>query len=381
MWESIYLNTGTFGPMPHGVTDALVRAYRWIGSKGPYHPEVRDRLGLEYQGAREVVAHLLGVAPQEVTLTRNVSEGINLIAGGFDWEAGDEVILTDQEHESGFLPWLHLARTKGLRIKILALTTSHREILSGLETLFTPRTRLLALSHVTCTTGLRLPVREICQISHKRGIPVLLDGAQAVGQFPVQLKEIGCDFYAACGHKWLLGPMGVGMLYIHTAYLPRLKLPQIGWGSHEVFDWETLEYTLKNSAERYEYGTRALPLYAALRKGIEYVAAWDLEKITGYVTRLASYTKDRLLQIPGIHVHSPLDPATSTGLVTFSSEDIPGEELLARLWSRWKVLGRPVKKPHGVRISLAFFTQEAEVETLLYGIEQIIAERRKDHGI
>jgi selenocysteine lyase/cysteine desulfurase len=379
--ESIYLNTGTFGPMPRVVVEELTQTYQFILSKGPFHPVVRDELTKRYLKARESVAHFIGAEPREVTFTRNVSEGINIIAGGVDWKPGDEVIVTDQEHESGLLPWLHLAKTQGLQVKILTLTPSYPQILSRLMSLLTSRTRLLALSHVTCSTGLRLPVEEICRIAHKRGVPVLLDGAQAVGQFPVNVKEIGCDFYAACGHKWLLGPMGVGMLYIHPVYLSRLQMRQVGWGSNSTFDWETYEYTLKTSAERYEYGTRAVPLYTAMEKGIEFVSAWDLQEIASRVARLASYTKDRLLQIPGVHIHSPLDPALSTGLMTFSLDNIQSEELLTVLWSRWKILSRLVKKPDGVRISIAFFTQEAEIEVFLQGIEKIAGERRKTHGL
>ncbi|HWP49895.1 MAG TPA: aminotransferase class V-fold PLP-dependent enzyme [Candidatus Limnocylindrales bacterium] len=379
--ESLYLNTGTFGPMPRVVVEELTRIYRFILSKGPFHPAVKDELTKGYLKARERVARLIGADPQEVAFTRNVSEGINLVAGGFDWKPGDEVIITDQEHESGLLPWLHLARTRGLQVKVLTLTNSHSQILSKLADLLTSRTRLLALSHVTCSTGLRLPVEEICRIAHKKGIPVLLDGAQAVGQFPVNVKEIGCDFYAACGHKWLLGPLGVGMLYIHPAYLSQLQISQIGWGSCSTFDWETYTYTLKTSAERYEYGTRAVPLYMALEKGIEFLSAWDLQEIASRVAHLVSYTKDRLLQIPEVRLYSPLDPTLSTGLITFSLDILPGEELLTLLWSRWKILSRLVKKPDGVRISIAFFTQEAEIEVFLQGIEKIVAERRKTHGL
>lgn len=171
--NSIYLNTGTYGPLPRVVAEEIVKVYRFIEEQGTFAKPVTDALYAGYEEAREKVAALWGVESDEVALTRNTSDGINIIASGLPWREGDEVIISDQEHSSGILPWLNLARRRGIRVKVLRLVNDGEAILSKLEGMIGPRTRLIFLSHVTCHTGLRLPVAQICRLAHDKGVLII----------------------------------------------------------------------------------------------------------------------------------------------------------------------------------------------------------------
>ncbi len=200
--NSIYLNTGTFGPMPTAVADEIRRVYGEIERQGTFSPAVFWQMELEgFEALRKQVAALLHADPAEITLTRNVTDGINIVLHGLDWQPGDQVILTDQEHPSGTVPWLALAERAGVALRWLELVADADEIVARFERLLTPRTRLAQLSHVSCLTGLRLPMERLCRLARQAGVLTLVDGAHAEGQFAVDVRALDCDFYAACGHK------------------------------------------------------------------------------------------------------------------------------------------------------------------------------------
>ncbi|MFN2168009.1 MAG: aminotransferase class V-fold PLP-dependent enzyme, partial [Anaerolineae bacterium] len=313
---AIYLNTGTFGPLPSVVADEIRRAYGLIEQLGTFSPQVFWHMELQgYEALRHQVANLLQASADEVVLTRNVTDGINIVLHGLSWQPGDEVILTDQEHPSGTVPWLALAERTGVRLRWLELVHDADEILKRFQQLVTSRTRLAQLSHVSCLTGLRLPVQRLCALARQAGVLTLVDGAHAEGQFAVDVRALGCDFYAACGHKWLLGPQGVGMLYIHRQHVQHLQPIWLGWDVQQPFDRPRRSYHLQTTAARFEQSTRPWPLYLAFGKAIEYVEGVGMDAIEQRVRRLRQGFIADLATIPGITVHSPTDATLGTGLV------------------------------------------------------------------
>ena len=204
--NTIYMDTARVGPTSRGVSEAILREYQKILTEGnwdvdPYSslPDVRDTLG-----------SFLGVSGDEIALMRCVSEGISTVAYGLDLKDGDEVVVSEEEHPSGMLVWLNLVETLGIKIKKVSVSPDPYLVMSSLESALTERTRIVSMSHVTTDTGTILPAKEIVRLSHNGGVPVLFDGAQSVGQIPVNLRDIGCDFYAFTGHKWLMGSLGTG---------------------------------------------------------------------------------------------------------------------------------------------------------------------------
>lgn len=367
--NTIYLNTGTFGPMPTVVADEIRRVYGEIERQGTFSPAIFWQMELEgFEALRQQVAALLHVDPAEVALTRNVTDGINIVLHGLDWQPGDQVILTDQEHPSGTVPWLALAERTGVELRWLALTNDADEIAARFQSLLTPRTRLAQLSHVSCLTGLRLPIEQLSRLARQAGVLTLVDGAHAEGQFAVDVAALDCDFYAACGHKWLLGPQGVGMLYVRREHVERLRPIWLGWDVAQPFDRATRSYQLQDTAARFEQSTRAWPLYLAFGKAIELIEGVGLAAIEARVQGLRRDFISQLRAVPGVTVLSPLDPALGTGLVTVRVAGWSYDGLQQRLWEQQRIITNVIREYNALRFSLAFFTSEDEIALALQAI-------------
>ncbi len=370
----IHLNTGGFPPALKPVTDEVVRLYRLLEEESLYSPPVWEQVMEGMEGVRRRTAHHWNVKPEEIALTENVSQGANIVANSLRWQEDDEVIFTDSEHSSGTLPWLNLARRWGVRPQALEISLDPQETLHRFEALLSPRTRLVYVSHVLCTNGLRLPVEYMVEMAHHHGALIMLDGAQAEGQFAVDVRALGCDFYAGCGHKWLLGPQGTGMLYLRQELLPELENGEIGWGSVQSFDREHSTFELLPSAARFEYGTRYWPLFLGLGRAIEYMEGIGLEEIEAHMQPLAAWLKEELQHIPGAVVESPLDPAWATGIVTFSLDGLDSQTIHRALWEGWRVL-----LPHGdprwkrQRVCVAFFVNEEDLDRLLVSLRALVS--------
>ncbi len=371
-----YLNTGTLGPSPRPVTERLFELYRAWQEAGPGNPEVYRAASQASLVAKERIAAFLGVTPDELALTGNSTDGINLVAGGIQWRAGDEVVISDQEHPAGLLIWLHLRQTKGIRIRIARLSSESRSRnVEEVESLITSRTRLVALSHVSSMTGLRLPAREITEIAHARGIPILWDGAQSAGQFPLDLRSIGCDFYSVNGHKWLLGPIGTGALFVSRDALVELVPDRVGSGSEERYTYaEDGELVFPKTARRFEFATRCHPLWQAWPKALAFLEQVGLEAIRRRSLELSQRLRRGLAAVRGLTVVGPVeDERLMTGLVTCRLEGFSAEELYQALFTRFGVVTRPVAEMGAIRFSVAFFNTEEEIDQALRAVETLAA--------
>lgn len=367
--QSVYLNTGTFGPLPTPVAEEIRRVYGQIEQQGTFSPSVFWQMELEgFERVRTQLAMLLGVSPQELALTRNVTDGINIIRHGLEWRPADEVILTDQEHPSGVVPWLDLAERSGVRLRWLELVPDADEIVARFQRLLSPSTRLAQFSHVSCLTGLRLPVERLCWIARKAGVLTLIDGAHAEGQFAVDANALGCDFYTACGHKWLLGPQGVGMLFVRREHMERLKPSWLGWDVNQTFDRAQLRSEMPPAASRFEQSTRPWPLYLAFGKAIEFVEQVGLTEIEDRVRTLRRSFVAALSAIPGVRLHSPTVAALGTGLVTATIAGWQFDHLSQHLWDTKRIITNVIREYNAVRFSLAFFTSEEELSIVLEAI-------------
>lgn len=374
--NSVYLNTGTFGPLPTVAADEIRRAYSEVERLGTFAPSIFAEMELEgFEAVRGQVAALLGAQPAEIALTRNVTDGINIVLHGIDWQAGDEVILTDQEHPAGSVPWLALAQRTGVVLRWLELSLDADEVVRRFAALLTPQTRLAQFSHVSCLTGFRLPVERLCAAARQAGVLTLIDGAHAEGQFSVELAALGCDFYAACGHKWLLGPQGVGMVAIRRDLVETLRPLWLGWDVQQFYDRANRSYQLQNTAARFEQSTRPWPLYLAFGKSIDFIESIGLDAIAARVQAMRRQFVADLLSTPGVTVLSPLEGAAGTGLMTVAVEGWPCEALQARLWERHRVITNVIREFNALRFSIAFFTTEAELALALSAIQLALQER------
>src|SRR5262245_7113792 len=229
----VNLNTGSFGPLPRPVFDHATALRRRL-AEAPMDFLVRQAPPLLWQ-AREQLASLLGGDPHRLVFTANVTAAINLVAAALRLAAPGEVLLTDHEYGAMHWCWERAAARQGLTLRTFPLPTlphSPDEIVEAACAAFTPRTRLFFFSHVLSPTGMVLPARELCAEARRRGILTVIDGAHAPAFIPVNLDELGCDFYGANCHKWLLAPTGSGFLYLGAGSEDRLQPLQVSWGWH-----------------------------------------------------------------------------------------------------------------------------------------------------
>ncbi|MBI3970748.1 MAG: aminotransferase class V-fold PLP-dependent enzyme [Chloroflexi bacterium] len=371
--HSTYLNTGGLGPTPRAATAEALRLYQLIGEYGNDTRVVRRELDAGAALARTTLARTFGVRPEHIAFMRAVSEGLSAVGHGLDWREGDEVVITDQEHPAGILPWLTLRDRYGIVVRCLPVSDAPANsvvLLDNLSSLLGPRTRIVALSHVTTETGVRLPAREICALVHERcpAAAVGFDGAQSAGQFPIDLAEIGCDFYSATGYKWLLGHHGTSFLYIRYIrpdWLPRLKPSWSGPGASARLDRQTLAWDPQPTPTRFEFGGRHWPLYSALGKAVRLLSDVGLAAIEARSTQLAGRLKAELSAIPGVTVYTPAAASLCTGIVTAGLAGWTGSDLIATLRTRWNITGRAAHGNRAIRLSVAFFTSDEEIDAVL----------------
>jgi selenocysteine lyase/cysteine desulfurase len=313
---------------------------------------------------------MLGCDAEELAFTRNATEGINIVANGVPLAGGDEIILSTEEHVGNAVTWVALARRVGVRLRrFVPSVASAGANLERIADLIGPRTRLIAVPHVTTTTGLVLPVREIAALARPKGITVFVDGAQGPGAIPVDLHALGCDAYATSGHKWLLGPKETGLLYVRRDMLDAVGPRHVGAYSAAEFDFAGEALAWHPGAQRYEYGTVSVPLRRGLGAALTFLDTVGLDTILERDARLAGTAAAGLRRIDGVRILSPERREWCAPMVTFALAGVDTQALLVHL-ERARIRARGVWEGglSGVRVSFHVHNSEAEVEALLEAV-------------
>ena len=368
-----YVNTGWSGPSPLRVVNAIKERVDYEMNQGPTSPEVYES-GKEIQSrAREAVARLLNASPEEVILTQNTTEGLNKVINGLPWRQGDEIITFDLEHSSVLIPSYFQQHRHGAVVKVLSVAPDEEpdRILEKIEAAISARTRLVFLSHVEYSSGLRLPVKEIRQLTKKHGSLLLLDGAQSTGQMPLDMAAMDCDFYSMPGQKWLLGPEGVGGLFIRRDLIDRVEPVFVSsWAAKPSDDPYSFEPN-PSTIDKLLLSSTSVPLQAGLLAAIEFMQEIGIERIEQRNLDLAGLMKEALAETPRVRLISPLNRNSSSGLVSFAVEGIDPTDAVAQLWQGHRIVARPVKFPAGIRVSLHFFNTEEEVEQVVGAVRDL----------
>ena len=365
----IYLNAGTFGPLPDCVTQAMQECIQNDWQIGRLGTAAFETIATTYSNARSGVASLLNADVKEIALTDNTGEGLNIISFGINWREGDEVITTNHEHISLLAPLYQLRDRYGIVIRVADIgPTAELPVLKAIADLVTPRTRLISISHVTWTTGAVLNISEVAYMGQEWGIPVLIDGAQSAGAIPIDVKALGVDFYAIPMQKWLCGPDGTGALYVRKEMLHLVTPTYVGYWSikhEEDFEWELLD-----SAQRFEVGgrhTAAIAGQAAvlnwLEKTVEY--KWLFERIIS----LSGYAYKSLIEVPGLTMLTPR-PGES-GLVSFKLEERDDAEIVTVLRDKYNIFIRNIPSTKSLRISTGFYNTEEEIDILVAALKEM----------
>jgi selenocysteine lyase/cysteine desulfurase len=367
--EVVYLNVGTYGIMPEPALKAFQEAQAEFERKGVASTA---NLGGKANETRERLAKLLGASSKEIAFTRDATDGINLVLSGMTWQPGDEVITTTEEHEAMIHPLLYLQATRGIVVKRIDVSSDAAVMLERLNATVTPRTRLVGMSHVTCETGTRLPGHEICQWARERGILSLLDGAQALGAFPVNVCELGCDFYTSNGHKWLCGPKGTGVFYGRLDKLVELSPAHVGAGSLAWVDVNTGAAEPWASGLRFEYGTRAWGVYVGLGASLDWYESLGWSNVYEHIKSLSMYAKQRILEHPYLQLLSPVEWEASSGLIVFKAHGNLCFEIGRVLREKYHIVTRMIPHFNAVRITTAHFNNEGDVDKLMTGLDTIV---------
>ncbi|WP_069801236.1 aminotransferase class V-fold PLP-dependent enzyme [Thermogemmatispora onikobensis] len=355
-----YLNTGTFGPLPRCVIEAMHERLQEEWQEGRLGAGAHASLLGHYQEARRRCAELLNASVDEIALTDNTGEGLNIIAFGLNWREGDEVITTNHEHISALAPLYQLRERYGVRLRIADLgERGERPAEEEIARLITPRTRLIVLSHVSFMTGARFDVSAVTALGRRHGLPVLVDGAQAAGAIAVDVQELEVDFYAFPMHKWLCGPDGTGGLYVRQTALSQVQSTYVGYYSlkHE----QSGAWGLHETAQRFELGGRQTAALAGQSRVLRWLGEevghrWVQERIAA----LNRYAAELLSEVPGVSVLTP-QPGAS-GLLSFTFTRAEPEAVVRRLAEEHNVLIRSIHERQALRLSTGFYNTEEELE-------------------
>jgi cysteine desulfurase / selenocysteine lyase len=333
-----------------------------------------------FEGARETVRRFINArSTREVIFTRGTTEAINLVAqswGGRNLQAGDEVLITHLEHHSNIVPWQMICAAKGARVLAAPLTAAGEVDLPAFEKMLTPRTRLVAIAHISNALGTVLPVTRMITLAHDRGIPVLLDGAQAIAHRPVDVRELDCDFYAFSGHK-VYGPTGIGVLYGRESLLA--AMPPWQGGGDMILTVAIEGSTYNELPWKFEAGTPNISGAVGLGAALEYVDSLGRERIAAHEQQLLARATARLRAVPGLDLVGTA--ADKAGVVSFTWRGIHPHDV-GTILDREGIAVRsghhcamPVMTYYGlpatVRASFGCYNTHADIDRLIAGLERV----------
>jgi cysteine desulfurase/selenocysteine lyase len=302
----IYLDNGATTQTPVQAVRAMEDYFfKYAANHGRGAHRLAHQTTEHYENARETVSQFLNAPVENTVFTRNTTESINIVAQGLPWEKGDHVVTTLVEHHSNLLPWMRL-QDQGVNITVVEPDEYGIVQPSQIEEAITAKTKVIAVTHISNVFGSVQDVKSICRLAGEKEILTVVDGAQSAGHMPVDFKDIGCDFFAAPGHKALLGPQGTGILCMKDPY--SIKTPDIGGGS--VTSVTVSDYELDRSPSRFEAGTPNIPGVIGLGRAVEYVQGLGVENIESYEKKLAKKAAKGLASIDGIDVYGPDDRAS-----------------------------------------------------------------------
>lgn len=376
------LNTGSFGPLPVPVFERATELRRMLAA-GPTNFFVRQAPPLLWE-ARERAARFLGTVPQRLVFTSNVSAAINLVASGLKLNAPGEILMSDHEYGAMIWCWERVAQRQGLTIRTFALptmATDPAEIVDAAARAMTRRTRLLFFSHVLSPTGLVLPAKELCAEARRRGVLTVVDGAHAPVYVPLDVSDVGADFYTSNLHKWLLAPSGAGFLAVGPGNEDRLQPLHVSWGYYpdKYPIGEGTRAVGPDAQDAYgstprvrflEFeGTRDICPWLAVPAAIDFQSEYGFDAVRGRIAELGAYTR-RVIGGVGLPLATPEPCRAMTAFELPPGSSAP--ELRAALWAR-RVEIPVIERPERLllRVSHHFYTTEAEIDRLAEVLKEI----------
>ncbi len=378
--EMTYLNVATHGLTPQPVLDRYLEMITLTARYGHLRYTSDDVPG--YHRARLAVARILDVPPSWIAFSRNATDGINYVLGSLTWQPDDEVIISNQEHPAITHPWEYGLRRGVFQGKTVSVDPDPAVTLRNLEELITPHTRLIAISHISSQTGIRIPWTDICAMvkrlnaaGRERPILTLTDGTQELGQWLVSIPKIGCDFYVSNGHKWLGGPKGSGILVATPEACQHLSPPYMAGGIDDVGGGPDRIADIMNHVNApimFETGTQNLAVVSILADAIEWLDNLGWDWVEQREQTLATYLRTQLKTLPGIIMLTPDAWDRSSAITSFGLEGVDAQHIHKTLWDQ-RIIQRPVPELNGIRIATPYFTSEEELDRLIDALRPLRA--------
>jgi selenocysteine lyase/cysteine desulfurase len=360
----IHLNNGGVCPSPKVVQDAMKRYLDYSNQATSYH--MWGHLEPEVEGVRIRLARAFGCDPEEMAITRNASEALEICQMGLDLQQGDEVLTTGQDYPRMLTTWDQRARRDGIVVKKVSFPApppSMQFLIDQIEAGITPRTKVILFCHITNLSGQMFPVREICRMARDRGIDTIVDGAHAFAHFPFKRDDLECDYYGTSLHKWLLAPHGTGFLYVKRDKIEKL--------------WPLMaapESMNDNIRKFEEIGTHPAANHNAIGEALTFHNGIGAERKAARLRLLRDRWMRRLENQPGVMLHTSFDPAMSCGLANVGIEGIKPGDLSAHLWKTQKIIVTPIghEACPGIRVTPNVYTTLDEIDRFSEAMEDVI---------
>ncbi|HET7619175.1 MAG TPA: aminotransferase class V-fold PLP-dependent enzyme [Vicinamibacterales bacterium] len=359
----INLNNGGCCPSPRVVHEALKR-YLDLSNQAPvYH--MWQILEPNIESVRRNLAAEAGCDPEELAITRNASEALQIAQLGLDLKPGDEIVTTNQDYGRMLDTWEQRVRRDGVTVKKISFPVpppSLDDLADRLLAAITPRTRVLHFCHITNLTGQIFPVRQICDAARAKGIRTVVDGAHAFAHFPYRLSDLGCDYYGTSLHKWLLAPIGTGFLYVRREHVEALwpLQPANGARAKDIRKFE-------------EIGTHPAANHNAIAEALSFHQGIGIDRKAARLRYLRNRWTDRLKALPHVRIHTNLAPEHSCAIATVQIVGVPAPKVVSQLWDQWRIIATPIvhAEYEGVRVTPNVYTTLEEIDTFVAAMQKI----------
>ncbi|MFN9519520.1 MAG: aminotransferase class V-fold PLP-dependent enzyme [Bacteroidota bacterium] len=363
--DFINLENGYYSMMAKPVMEAYLRDIRYTNRESSRYMRT-----VQFENkfkTRDRLADLVGCNKDELIITRNTTESLDTIISGIDWKAGDEAVVAYQDYGSMLDMFRQQQRRYGIVVKYVSVPPhpkSDKDIVEVYEQAITPRTRLLMICHIINTTGHILPVKKICDMAHRKGVEVMVDGAHAIAHIDFRINDLNCDYYGSSLHKWLGAPLGAGLLYVRKDRIRKIW-PLFGEGAYADDDIRKLNHT----------GTNPVAVDIAVNHAIDYHVAIGIKRKEERLRFLQQYWTKKVRKLKKVNIHTPLEDNRSCAIANFSIEGLSPSELSGALFNKYRIWTVAIDNPQagvrGVRVTPHLYTTTATLDTLVNAVSEL----------
>lgn len=376
--QTAYLNTGTCGPMPRVTYEVMAAEHeKELTTACRIDADHFPKIGETKNELRTVIANSINARPEDIAVTHRTTEGMYIAIMGYRWQAGDEIILSNIEHPGGMLPSFLAKRRHGVRVRVADIGLGGgdpADVVRAFEEKIGPRTKMIVISHISYTTGAKLPVKEITEMAHSHDVLVVVDAAQSFGSMQLDMQDLGVDFYACPGQKWMCGPEGTGALYVRPSSIGEIDQTFAGTPMMGTMDYYSGTYAPARGAARFDTAGQSVAQTAGQKASTQWITQdVGMDWVSERVEKLADYTYKEISKLKGVEVVTPKEALS--GLITFTVEGIEPPDLNQRLAGEHNVtirhVTRYINNPDAARVSVGFYNNEDDIDRMIEGIKTI----------